>query len=138
MKKTLSVGIAVLAVFIVGMFAVASVFAGGSKEQPSNTQMTATQSNANANFLAGLVTDTGGIDDRSFNASAWQGVENAMKDLGVQGQYLQSSSESDYVPNIQQFVQKNANIIVTVGFLMGDQTKAAAEQNPNTKFAIFD
>jgi len=89
-------------------------------------------------FLAGEVTDTGGIDDRSFNASAWQGLQDAQKETGMQIQYLQSTNESDYVPNIQQFVQKNAGIIVTVGFLMGDATKAAAAQDPNQRFAIVD
>lgn len=131
MKKALTIVLALLVTLGVG-----SVFAGGSSEKSSSTS--STMSSSNANFFAGLVTDTGGIDDRSFNASAWQGVQNAMKDLGIKGQYLQSNNESDYTPNIQQFVQKNANIVVTVGFLMGDQTKAAAQANPNTKFAIVD
>ncbi len=133
MRRTFTVALVVLAFLAAG-----SLFAGGSKEQPANNQATQKAANPNANFLAGLVTDTGGIDDRSFNASAWQGVQKAQADLGLQGQYLQSSNESDYTPNIQQFVQKNANIIVTVGFLMGDQTKASAAANPNSKFAIVD
>lgn len=136
MKRT---SILVLAFISAFALVASTAFAGGTKEQqPSSNQGASQQSAAASNFLAGLVTDTGGIDDRSFNASAWQGVQNAVKDLGVKGQYLQSSNESDYTPNIQQFVQKNANIVVTVGFLMGDATKAAAEANPNTKFAIVD
>jgi basic membrane protein A and related proteins len=136
MKRT---SILVLAFISLFALVVSTAFAGGTKEQPSSSSQAASQESAAASsFLAGLVTDTGGIDDRSFNASAWQGVQNAVKDLGVKGQYLQSSNESDYTPNIQQFVQKNANIIVTVGFLMGDATKAAAQANPNTKFAIVD
>lgn len=91
-----------------------------------------------SNFLAGVVTDTGGIDDRSFNASAWQGLEDAKAAYGITAQYLQSTNQSDYAPNIQAFIQKKANIIVTVGFLMGDATKAAAEANPDQKFAIVD
>jgi len=93
---------------------------------------------AAASFLAGEVTDTGGIDDRSFNASAWRGLQEMQKAAGIQIQYLQSTNQSDYVPNIQQFLQKNAGIIVTVGFLMGDATKAAAQANPSQKFAIVD
>ncbi len=89
-------------------------------------------------FIAGEVTDTGGIDDRSFNASAWKGLQNAQANLGVQVQYLGSANQSDYAPNIQQFVTKKANIIVTVGFLMGDDTAKAAKDNPNQKFAIVD
>jgi basic membrane protein A and related proteins len=93
---------------------------------------------AQANFLAGVVTDTGGIDDRSFNASAWQGLQEAKAAYGINIQYLQSTNQSDYAPNIQAFLQKKANLIVTVGFLMGDATKAAAAANPNQKFAIVD
>jgi len=108
------------------------LFAAGAKESglPSKAEA--------AKFLAGEVTDTGGIDDRSFNASAWKGLQEAQKDAGIQIQYLSSTNQSDYVPNIQQFIQKKANIIVTVGFLMGDQTAAAAKENPNQKFAIVD
>jgi basic membrane protein A len=93
---------------------------------------------AAASFLAGEVTDTGGIDDRSFNASAWKGLQDAQTDRGIQIQYLGSVNQSDYEPNIQQFVTKKANVIITVGFLMGDATAAAAKANPNQKFAIVD
>ena len=125
--------------FVVSLlaFAASSAFAGGTKEKPSTPA--AQPSAAAASFLAGEVTDTGGIDDRSFNASAWRGLQEAQKDSGIQIQYLQSTNQSDYVPNIQQFVQKKAGIIVTVGFLMGDATKAAAAKaNPDQKFAIVD
>ncbi len=84
-----------------------------------------------------MVTDTGGIDDRSFNASSWQGVQEA-EGSGVTGQYLQSTSESSYVPNINQFVSQKCGIIVTVGFLMGDATQKAAKTNASQKFAIVD
>ncbi len=93
---------------------------------------------AAAGFTAGEVTDTGGIDDRSFNASAWRGLQQAQTDLGIQIQYLASSNQSDYAPNIQQFVTKKADLIVTVGFLMGDDTAAAAKANPDQEFAIVD
>jgi basic membrane protein A len=126
------VSVLVLAGLVLAAF---SAFAGGAKEQ--STSGTAMQPAA-ASFMAGEVTDTGGIDDRSFNASAWRGLQEAQKATGMQIQYLQSTNQSDYVPNIQQFLQKKAGIIVTVGFLMGDATKAAAQANPNQKFAIVD
>ena len=84
-----------------------------------------------------MVTDTGGIDDRSFNASSWQGVQEA-EGSGVSGQYLSSTSASSYVPNINQFVSQKCGIIVTVGFLMGDATQAAAKKDASQKFAIVD
>ena len=90
-----------------------------------------------AKFLACMVTDTGGIDDRSFNASSWQGVQEA-ESATISGKYLQSTSESNYVPNINQFISEKCGIIVTVGFLMGDDTASAAKKNPGQKFAIVD
>jgi basic membrane protein A len=90
------------------------------------------------NFTACMVTDTGGIDDRSFNASAWLGAQNAQKDLGIKAKYLQSTTQNDYDPNITQFENQSCGIIVTVGFLMGDITKAKATAAPTQKFSIVD
>jgi basic membrane protein A len=84
------------------------------------------------------VTDTGGIADKSFNATSWKGVQDAMDQLGVEGKYLVSNQQTDYEKNINAFMEENCNIIITVGFLLGDATKAAAEANPNQNFAIVD
>src|SRR5437773_4428642 len=89
--------------------------------------------------LGCMVTDTGGIDDRSFNASAWAGMQAAAKaSSGVTVKYLQSTTQADYVPNINTFIAQKCGIIVTVGFLMGDATQAAAKAHPSQKFAIVD
>jgi basic membrane protein A and related proteins len=89
--------------------------------------------------LGCMVTDTGGIDDRSFNASAWAGMQAAAKaGSSVTVKYLQSTTQADYVPNINTFISQKCNIIVTVGFLMGDATQAAAKAHPSQKFAIVD
>jgi basic membrane protein A len=87
-----------------------------------------------------MVTDTGGIDDRSFNASAWAGMQAAAAadPSKIAVKYLQSTSESDYVPNINTFVGEKCGIIVTVGFLMGTATQNAAKAHPGSKFAIVD
>ncbi len=86
----------------------------------------------------GMVTDTGGIDDKSFNALSWQGVKEAETQLGVKGSYLESKQQSDYQTNIQQFLSQNVNLIATVGFLMGVDTATAAKANPKTDFVIVD
>ena len=86
----------------------------------------------------GMVTDLGGIDDKSFNATAYAGIEKAVAELGVEGKYLESTQQSDYEKNIQQYLDEETDLIVTVGFLLGDSTKAAAEANPEAKFAIVD
>ena len=84
------------------------------------------------------VTDVGGIDDKSFNATAWKGVQDAEADLGVEGQYLESQQQTDYEVNINAFLEEGCDLIVSVGFLLGDATAAAAEANPDQKFGIVD
>ena len=92
-----------------------------------------------AKFLGCMVTDTGGIDDRSFNASSWSGMQAAATaDPNVTVKYLQSTTQSDYIPNINTFLSEKCGIIVTVGFLMGPATEAAAKAHPTQKFAIVD
>ena len=86
-----------------------------------------------------MVTDTGGINDKSFNQSAWQGMqEAAAANPDVTVKYLQSTTQSDYVPNINTFLSEKCGIIVTVGYLMAQATQTAAEKNPSDKFAIVD
>lgn len=89
-------------------------------------------------FKAGMVTDMGGIDDKSFNATSWKGMERAQKELGVEVKFLESQQQTDYATNITQFVNQGYPLIVTVGFLLADDTKAAAEKNPTVNFAIVD
>jgi basic membrane protein A len=90
-----------------------------------------------ADFTACEVTDTGGIDDNSFNQTAWKGVEDAQAKLGIKGRFLESQAETDYTANINSLLGQ-CDLIITVGFLLGDATKAAAEANPNQKFSIVD
>lgn len=89
-------------------------------------------------FMACQVTDTGGIDDKSFNQTAYAGLERAQEELGVEIQFLESQSPADFQPNIDTFINQGCDLIVTVGFLLGDATAAAAEANPDQKFAIVD
>lgn len=84
------------------------------------------------------VTDTGGVDDRSFNETAWRGLQNAEKELGTSIKVLESQTEVDYEPNIQSLLGGDCDIIVTVGFLLGDATQKFATENPDQKFSIVD
>ncbi|MCA9960300.1 MAG: BMP family ABC transporter substrate-binding protein [Anaerolineales bacterium] len=84
------------------------------------------------------VTDAGGIDDRSFNATAWKGALRAQDELGVEAKYLESQQQTDYERNINAFLEDDCDLIVTVGFLLGDATAAAADANPDQKFTIVD
>ena len=89
-------------------------------------------------YLACMVSDVGGIDDNSFNENAWAGMERAQEELGVEVTFLESRAAEDYARNIDQHVADGCDMIITVGFLLGDATQAAAEANPDIRFAIVD
>jgi len=91
-----------------------------------------------AAFKACQITDTGGVDDKGFNQTSWKGAQEAAASLGIEAKLLESKAETDYVPNLNAFVAEKCDIIVTVGFMLGDGTKAAAEANPGIKFSIVD
>jgi basic membrane protein A len=114
--------------------------AGASSAPVTTTAASGAASGAAAGkFLGCMVTDTGGINDKSFNQSAWEGMQQAASaNPAVSVKYLQSTSQSDYVPNINTFIGQKCGIIVTVGFLMADATKAAAQKNADAKLAIVD
>jgi basic membrane protein A len=108
---------------------------------PSSSSTSSTASGTTAGkFLGCMVTDTGGIDDKSFNASSWQGMQLAQSadPSKVSVKYLQSTSSADYAPNISAFLGEKCGIIVTVGFLMAGATGTAAAANHSSKFAIVD
>lgn len=91
-----------------------------------------------AAYKACMISDAGGFDDRSFNETAYAGLIAAEASQGVEVLALESGSDADYQPNINQAVQEGCNMIVTVGFLLGDATDAAAQANPDVDFAIVD
>ena len=91
-----------------------------------------------AGVTVGQVTDLGGIDDKSFNQTAWKGVQDAEKELGATGKYLESQQQSDYAKNLQQFVSEKLDLVIPVGFLLAVDTAASAMANPDQKYAIVD
>jgi len=89
-------------------------------------------------FCVGLVTDVGKINDKSFNQSAWEGVQRAEAELGATVQYIETADSKDYAKNIATFADAGYDVIVTVGFGMGEATVAAAGTYPNVKFVGVD
>jgi basic membrane protein A len=112
----------------------------GSSSASAKPSGGSSSASAAGKFLGCMVTDTGGIDDRSFNASSWQGMQEAQSadPSKISVTYLQSTTQSDYTPNINTFIGKKCGIIVTVGFLMAQATQTASKANPTGKFAIVD
>ena len=116
--------------------------AAASKTQDESTSeakdaASATTKDA-SEFKIGLVTDVGGVNDGSFNQSSWAGLSRAAEELGITANYLESSTDADYVPNIETFIDEDYDLIISVGYMLADATKQAAEANPDSKFAIID
>jgi basic membrane protein A len=86
----------------------------------------------------GLVTDVGGLNDRSFNQGNYEGLLRAERELGVEGRVLQSKRAADYVPNLSTLARQDYDLVVAVGFLMADATDVVARRFPDTLFAIVD
>jgi basic membrane protein A len=84
------------------------------------------------------VADTGGIHDGSFNETAWEGAQRAQEDLGMEATFLESPTADDYAPNIQAFLDDDCDLIVTVGYRLGDATQEAATAHPDQDLTIVD
>ncbi len=94
-------------------------------------------------FSLAMVTDVGGVDDKSFNQLAWAGIKSFGEENGLsQGDggydYLQSQSDSDYINNINNLVRRNFDVVYGIGFLMEEPIKTIAEQQPDAQLAIID
>ena len=93
---------------------------------------------ADEGLKVGMVSDVGGVDDASFNQNTWDGLQRAQEELGVQAQFIESQAQADYEKNITEFAEQDYDLIITVGFLLGDATAKMAEQYPDTNMAIID
>ncbi|TDC46865.1 BMP family ABC transporter substrate-binding protein [Jiangella ureilytica] len=90
-------------------------------------------------FAACMVSDQGGINDRSFNETSYNGLVLAQEEgIIAEPKFAESQTDADYGPNVDAMVQDDCGIIVTVGFLLADATREAAEANPEERFAIVD
>ena len=118
MKKTIR---------IVAVLAAASLAVAGA----------VTPASASKTTKACLALDTGGVDDKSFNASAWAGAQS-VQGSGISVKYLVAQSDADYAPNIKKLVDEGCNIVIGVGFLIAGAIEDAAKKNPKTNFAIVD
>ena len=106
---------------------------------PSDTTSgTPSPTENHSDVKACMVSDSGGFTDKSFNQTSYKGLTDAVAQLGVSSAQVESQSDSDYKNNVNAMIQQQCNIIVTVGFKLGDVTEAAAKNNPNIDFAIVD
>jgi basic membrane protein A len=98
--------------------------------------------NGNNDFKVAMVTDTGGVDDKSFNQSAWEGLQALGDEFGLEEgkgfKYLQSNSASDYAPNLNSLVREDYNLIYGIGYLLASDVQTVAEQKKDAQLAIVD
>ncbi|MEZ0537953.1 BMP family protein [Caldicellulosiruptoraceae bacterium PP1] len=98
----------------------------------------ANSSSKKTNFKIALVTDIGGVNDRSFNQLAYEGMKRAEKDLKIKATLIQSKQMTDYIPNLSKLARENYDLIIAVGFLMHDAVVEVAQKYPKAKFLIID
>jgi basic membrane protein A and related proteins len=96
------------------------------------------QALAGEGFHACYVSDTGGVDDRSFNQTIHEGFLRAEEELGIEYSFVESQTAADYAPNLQAFIQQDCDLITPAGFNLGPATVEAATANPDQLFAIVD
>ena len=121
----------------VTLVAAALILTGCSSSSDSAATSEADCGNAEA-FCIGVVTDLGKVDDKSFNQSAWEGAQQGATEASGFAKYIETTDSKDYAKNIALFADKGYNVIVTVGFLMGEATAAAAVAYPDVKFVGVD
>jgi basic membrane protein A len=129
---------------LVATLALVAAGCGGDDEESSGTTDTAAATGGETGGAAAeaikvcLVTDIGGLNDRGFNSLANDGLERAKSELGVETRVLESKSDADYIPNLSECAEQGSDLVISVGFLMGEATLKAAQEYPDVNFAIVD
>ncbi|PRA08832.1 MULTISPECIES: BMP family protein [unclassified Paenibacillus] len=135
MKKMLSLSLVML-------LAVSVMLAGcGSKpkeETNAGGDTGGTSTEAKSDLKIGMVTDVGGVNDKSFNQSAWEALQATETETGTAVKYLQSKSDEEYIPNLNEFVKNGYDLTWGIGYQLEKAIKAVADQNPDSKLAIID
>lgn len=115
---------------------------GGDSEEDSAEGGEETEGEAGDDFSAAMVTDVGGVDDKSFNQSSWEGLQAFGEENGLEEgegfDYAQSDSEGDYNTNISRLVRQDYNLIFGIGYLLQPALEKVAAQNPDTNFGLVD
>jgi basic membrane protein A len=111
---------------------------GDDEESSSGSNEPAATASPEKKVKIGMVTDIGGLNDRSFNESAYKGLKRAESELGAEIRVITSKSNADYVPNLSTLARQKFDLVIAVGFLMGEATEKVANSFPTTNFAIID
>ena len=120
----------------VALFAAAC---GEAPDEDDDTTAGGDETAATSDFQTCMISDEGGVNDKSFNESAYQGLVNAFENgVTTEPKFAESNAEADYAPNVDAMIADECGLIVTVGFALAQATQEAAEANPDERFAIVD
>ncbi|MEK3884264.1 BMP family protein [Paenibacillus sp. PL2-23] len=133
MKKSLSF----MLMLVVAISLVLSA-CGQDTNGGTNNEGGAVSDGSGKDFKIGMVTDVGGVNDKSFNQSAWEALKNLNADTGAKTQFLESKGEADMEPNLNSFVRDGYNLTWGIGFLFTDALTKVAADNPDAKLAVID
>lgn len=139
MKKLISI-------VLVAAMALSMVACGGAASTSTSTSASTGTSEAASGeatsgkeITVGMITDVGGVNDRSFNQTSWEGLQALAKENpNISVSYLESKTDADYSANIETYLSEDTDLIICVGYMLAEATKAAAEANPDQLFAIID
>lgn len=110
-----------------------------AEETPAETEGTDTETAPEVkSIVVGLVTDVGGIDDKSFNQGTWEGIQRFAEETGAETKYLQSESDTDYIPNLSTFSDEELDLIIAPGFLFIDSMTEVSGNFPDQKYLLID
>ncbi|WP_172252147.1 BMP family lipoprotein [Saccharibacillus deserti] len=134
MKKAVKFSLFMLLAFSLVLAACGNNKSGGTTSTGSEGEGGKTGSD----IKIGMVTDTGGVNDKSFNQTSWEALQALEKEQGIKVQYLQSTGEADYQPNLNKFVKGGYDLTWGIGFALEKALGEIATQNPDSNFAIID
>ncbi|MDN4494307.1 BMP family lipoprotein [Ureibacillus aquaedulcis] len=139
MKKR-KFGLALASIFAAGSILAAC---GGGEDKEETTKTDSGNTEETSDFSVAMVTDTGGVDDKSFNQSTWEGIQAFGEENGLEKgdggfDYLQSAAESDYVTNLNSLIRRDFDLVFAVGFALHNAVAEVADQQQDAKIAIID
>lgn len=128
-----------LSLFMLLAFSLVLAACGNNNSKPAASGGSEGEASGTASKVKiAMVTDTGGVNDKSFNQTSWEALQALEKEKGITVKYLQSKSEADYQPNLNQFVKDGYNLTWGIGFALQSALTDIAKQNPKSNFAIID
>lgn len=128
---------------ITSVVATGAILAACGSDEDKDKETSKGSANEGDTISIAMVTDVGGVDDKSFNQSAWEGIQKFGADNGLSKgnggfDYLQSQSDADYNTNLNNLLRRDFDLVFGVGFMMGDAISEVANENSNAKLAIID